>query len=1341
MSTPSDDPLISRYLDQPPGVRRLLQVVSVFYRPMAQTSINQALGQLGWDDTPLDPTLRKRLLDEGMLQASGNYYACAPAIVELASRELVKAGRFAAVEQVTAPLAKKAKRLSEREAKTLGRRLQLRTALYNGRFGELFQSLEANDRWDRLTPEATEPLYRILTSPLDRDWLATLPPEVRHQGLEPMLDEGAWALADHQQDWELYQELLGERPHPAVTRTLVEQFLWRGQLAEAEALAPKGAAKEDLPLTLWIAFLRGDYKEALSLGETLLGLLNKGRRKKVGIPALPGLFHCLCLIRQGEGAGYNAALEQLTTLAKSADGHLDSTYRELHEMVELLTHRVDPEDLLYLDSRLYDDAPYPVLFFCLILRWLGRKPAKALLGLLERHHQTAAAHGYRWYARESGLLLGQADDPAFEQPPLLHLLKPDPPWRRALRALHSLAETKDQGKPAEQETGGHDLRMSWRLTIAYGDCTLEPREQKRSKKGWTAGRPVSLERLAKHPDEFSYLSAHDRRICGAIKAHTTYEHYGTYPRTSYTLSGARALSLAEDHPRLVWSDDPNQPVEVVRGEPVVEVKRTAKGLKLAINPYPREGTTLSREGASVRMVVCNAQHKRIGEILGHGGLELPREAEAELRAGIAAIAPLVTIHSDVGAANTDAAETEADASPVVQLSPRGVGLTVELWVRPLGDQGPQFHPGEGHQNVLTEIKGQPVQCHRRPERELQRAQSLLEACQELDPGLGWQWQLEDPQRALATLECLQAMDGVKVEWPKDKRWRLQTLHDPKGFHLEIRKQRDWFALDGELRLDEDRVVSLSELLNLLDQSPGRFIRLGEEEFIGLTSELRRRLALLADLGRGGRLHPLTAPLVEELSDGMGLKVAKAWRERLARLRHAETLAPPPPATLQAELRDYQLEGYHWLTRLAHWGAGACLADDMGLGKTLQALALILTRAADGPTLVLAPTSVCGNWLAEATRFAPALRLHRFGPGDRQAMLEGLGPHDLVVCSYGLLQSEEERLAAVPWHTLVADEAQALKNRLTKRSRAARQLQAEFRLITTGTPIENHLGELWTLFEFINPGLLGTQKQFDERFARPIEQQQDAGARRRLRQRLRPFILRRLKSDVLTELPARTEITHQVELDDEEIALYEALRRQALERMANADLAPGERRIKLLGEIMRLRRACCHPRLVLPEAQMEGAKLRAFSEIQRELRANGHRALVFSQFVDHLSILRQHLDGEGIGYQYLDGSTPAKARQAAVEAFQAGEGELFLISLRAGGTGLNLTAADYVIHMDPWWNPAVEDQATDRAHRIGQQRPVTVYRLVTAHTIFGRGLSLRRPGNSGDGRRGSSSPRR
>ncbi|MCP5049275.1 MAG: DEAD/DEAH box helicase, partial [bacterium] len=270
--------------------------------------------------------------------------------------------------------------------------------------------------------------------------------------------------------------------------------------------------------------------------------------------------------------------------------------------------------------------------------------------------------------------------------------------------------------------------------------------------------------------------------------------------------------------------------------------------------------------------------------------------------------------------------------------------------------------------------------------------------------------------------------------------------------------------------------------------------------------------------------------------------------------------------------------------------------------------------------------------------------------------------------------------------------------------------------TTGTPIENHLGELWSLFSFINPGLLGTLADFNRKFAGPIQKDNSIEARRQLKRLIRPFILRRTKTEVLEELPEKTEVLLSVETEPEEAAFYEALRQEALERIADTEGPAVQKRFRVLAEIMRLRRACCHPRLVAPGIGVGGAKLALLKELIEELRENRHKALVFSQFVDHLAIIREYLDEVGIAYQYLDGSTSLKNREKSIRAFQAGEGELFLISLRAGGFGLNLTAANYVIHMDPWWNPAVEDQASDRAHRIGQKRPVTIYRLVTGNTI-------------------------
>jgi SNF2 family DNA or RNA helicase len=602
-------------------------------------------------------------------------------------------------------------------------------------------------------------------------------------------------------------------------------------------------------------------------------------------------------------------------------------------------------------------------------------------------------------------------------------------------------------------------------------------------------------------------------------------------------------------------------------------------------------------------------------------------------------------------------------------------------------------------------------------------EETLQACTVLEPNedLDGEWHLDEPEDCLELLTELQGLgDKVCVDWPEGARFKITRQVSFDGFHIAIKRENDWFSLNGEIRLNEDKVMELRQLLELLDATPGRFLPLGNGEFLALTKEFRKRLDDLASLSerhaKGVRFHPLAAPAIEELTAGTDLETDSQWKEQMTRIRSAQALQPVVPSTLQAELRDYQTEGYAWLARLAHWGVGACLADDMGLGKTIQALALMISRAANGPSLVAAPTSVCMNWMEEAKRFAPTLNVFQFGAGDRKETVASLRPFDLMVCSYGLLQQEEELLASVAWETIVLDEAQAIKNAATMRSQAAMKLQGRFKIITTGTPVENHLDELWNLFRFINPGLLGSLDAFNRRFANPIERGNDHQARARLKRLIQPFILRRLKTQVLTELPQKTEIILHVELGEEETALYEAMRRQSLDRIARVEGNMGRKSIQILAEIMRLRRLCCNSRLVVPDTKTRSSKFELFVETLEELLDNKHKALIFSQFVDHLAIMREFLEGKKIPYQYIDGSTPPRERKRSVDAFQAGDGDVFLISLKAGGLGLNLTAADYVMHMDPWWNPAVEDQASDRAYRIGQERPVTIYRLITKGTI-------------------------
>jgi SNF2 family DNA or RNA helicase len=393
---------------------------------------------------------------------------------------------------------------------------------------------------------------------------------------------------------------------------------------------------------------------------------------------------------------------------------------------------------------------------------------------------------------------------------------------------------------------------------------------------------------------------------------------------------------------------------------------------------------------------------------------------------------------------------------------------------------------------------------------------------------------------------------------------------------------------------------------------------------------------------------------------------------------------------------------------------------------VQAIAVMLDRAKLGPTLVLAPTSVVYNWAAELARFAPTLRVVPFGAqSDRAACIAQLGKRDVLVASYGLLVRDGELLARRTFATLVVDEAQALKNATTRRAKAARALDADFRIALSGTPLENHIGELWSVFSIVFPGLLGSWEQFRDRYAIPIERGNNPDALAALSRVIRPFLLRRTKQEVASELPPRTEIELPIALADDHLALYEDARLAAVAELSDAGkgVRDEQRRFQVLAALTRLRLLACHPRLYDPTSALGSAKLERLLELVEELQAEGHRALVFSQFTSHLGLARPALEAAGYRVLYLDGDTPATRRAELVRAFQDGEADVFLISLKAGGTGVNLTAADYVIHMDPWWNPAVEDQATDRAHRIGQTRPVTVYRLIARGTIEEKILAL------------------
>jgi superfamily II DNA or RNA helicase len=915
----------------------------------------------------------------------------------------------------------------------------------------------------------------------------------------------------------------------------------------------------------------------------------------------------------------------------------------------------------------------------------------------------------------------------------------DQKWREVLSALQAL------GEQPSGDSNGQSTRLLWELAIASDGEPLDicPLEQKRTQRGWGKPRTVSLTRIAGNQQ----LAPHDAKVARALRPLRGYSN-------RYHLDLAAALVALVGHPGIVLAEAPEQLIELTESNPELELLRQGEHFVMRVEPplravrerddhdsmdadWRREAATLRTmtlikdAPQRLRLVRFSAAQQQAAQLVS-GRFAVPADEpgiQAEIDKALQALAGHFQVHADAAQA---AREVGSDSRLRAELSPVGDHLMLRLVVAPLGSDGPRLPPASGRLRLMVMLQGESVGTQRDLNAERRHLETVLDALPCLDGSEGLsEWLIEDPEEALGLVETLPTLAAVAaVEWPKGKSVRVLTI-DTRQLGVTVKRERDWFHLSGQASFDEGLVVQLETLLSAA-RDKSRFVPMGNGVYAALTRSLKQKLndlaAVLEPEKGGGKAPTIAAAWLDEVLDGTELSASRDFRQAIERLRKAQATEPKLPTLLQANLRPYQEDGYQWAVRLATAGMGGCLADDMGLGKTLQALGVLLERAAGGAALVIAPTSVCGNWLAETQRFAPTLNARIYAEAsdsEREELVAGVGPQDLLIVSYTLLQLAQERFAGRTWHTLIVDEAQAIKNAAAKRSQAVFELAADFRLALTGTPVENRLGDLWSIMRFANPGLLGTVNRFNERFAGPIERNRDREAQHVLKRLIGPFVLRRTKAEVLQELPPRTELILTVAPEAAEAAHYEALRREAARAIdATLESTPeAQAHFNILAQLTRLRRAACDPRLCSPQFAIAGAKVQAFADLAGELIANGHKALVFSQFVDFLQVLREPLDAAGVRYQYLDGATPAAERSRRVAAFQGGDGDLFLISLKAGGFGLNLTAADYVVITDPWWNPAAEDQAMGRAHRIGQLRPVTVYRLVTKGTVEERIVGL------------------
>ncbi len=581
-----------------------------------------------------------------------------------------------------------------------------------------------------------------------------------------------------------------------------------------------------------------------------------------------------------------------------------------------------------------------------------------------------------------------------------------------------------------------------------------------------------------------------------------------------------------------------------------------------------------------------------------------------------------------------------------------------------------------------------------------------------------------------------------VETLVDEGWEVEAegslVRKGGGMTTSINSGVDWFDLEGQVDFDGVE-APLPDLLAALRQGE-RYVKLGDGSRGLLPEAWLEQFAPLADLapkreGDALRFQPGQALLLDSLlaarGESVSLQVDRQFAALRKRLRSFSGVKPAAaPRVFKGELRDYQKEGLGWMRFLEKFGFGGCLADDMGLGKTIQVLAALADRnrrqpkgAEARPSLVVAPKSVVPNWLSEAEKFAPRLAVADYTGIDRKERIEDFNEYDVVLTTYGTMRQDIKRIGKTPWDYAILDEAQAIKNAASQSAKASRLINARHRLALSGTPVENHLGELWSIFEFLNPGMLGKSKSL-RALSRGASEGDDARIES-LRKGLAPFLLRRTKQQVLPQLPEKNEQRLTCELPPAQRKHYNELRdhyRSALtQRIAKSGIAKSK--IHVLEALLRLRQAACHPGLIDKRMKSKpSAKLSLLVEQLTEILDEGHKALVFSQFTTMLDIVKSRLDKVGIPYEYLDGQT--SNRQERIERFQTDEAcPVFLISLKAGGTGLNLTAADFVFLLDPWWNPAVEAQAIDRAHRIGQTKPVFAYRLIAQDTVEEKILEL------------------
>lgn len=1145
---------------------------------------------------------------------------------------------------------------------------------------------------------------------LDQDQQYTMTADT----LETMLQEGT---LDRQALESIRQMVTDGHPRrqEMLDRVNTYQFFVTGKTEDCES-----------PSNVWALSLAGSRALYEGRVEDSLALFQQaatGRSHKVGAlpsPLLNYLF-AICILRYRIKYGPLAKQDVLSELRSSLLSHNGNSNFAAHLLLEYAeVNTEDGSDILQRHARLVKEYADTSLNRCLALLMARffRLPDEYTASFADVLPSNAImAHELSPYLATSSR---SKEDLAarFGGGPLLPNIRKKESWEMLLGELDMAMEHKPDDRIRRIIYFLKDNRLSSIL------CQVQQEDL-----SWKDDEVLSVSRLCS--DGYEFMDLADTRIASQLSHKEPWQNDTDILVPNLADTGKLFTGVEYQKERTS--------ARITREDPYIDFSGQGDQILVTSNTrpgedgLPRKHTVYYRDGQYFLVTLNPLQRDIMARLLKRRAF--PASAAPSLRRTIESLKGIICVRENI-LSDFEQQAYESEGKVAVRIEPVDHEYQLTFLSAPMPEGTARLIPASGEEYVYDEdITGRTHCVHRNMEQEEDNYQRLVDFAEQYDAEFSGynSCTIGDERILLSLLDfCHRYPERFPVEWPNGQVLKFKGILTESNVEIEVKSDENWFSVEGGATLHGER-ISLEQLLkaNCRENYDG-FIQIGENEYVRMTDTLRKHINELDAVLKAGEKPEKTAPkfLIGALArtlEGMNHSADDGYRDFMLRMKDAYQKDFEIPEGLLADLRPYQQEGFFWMSRMDAWGAGVCLADDMGLGKTLQAITFLLSKANLGPSLVVAPKSVIPNWCSEVERFAPSLKVTVLNDThDRQMALEESGPCSLVLCTYGVLTTESDMLTTRKWNVVCLDEAHQIKNRNTQVSQAAMSLKAGSRLLLTGTPLQNHVGELWNLMQFLNPGMLGRWSVFRDTY---VNAPLDESHRAMLKEMTQPFILRRTKQEVLKDLPEKIEGVHYVTMTDEETRVYEEMRR-LVELKFKKDKTKQERveaaeiDISYFEELMKLRLISCDIHLVYDLWKEQGSKLKALMNLLETLMdVPGNNILVFSQFTSFLSLVRDELKKRDMQHLYLDGQTSMKDRKSIVEQFQNGERRLFLSSLRAGGLGINLTAANYVILLDPWWNPAIENQATDRAHRLGQQRCVSVIRLISQHTIEEKILRL------------------